>query len=102
MNRDEIQKKINMLVEVSNHCNVQFVMFSKLQYKKNPGENIEVLRFLCICNMLATACEGKCRFAEDMCQDIFTLDDLIRLVGQVIMKYNYVLFINSSKLKDMQ
>lgn len=29
MNRDQIQKKIKMLVEVSNHCSVQFVMFLK-------------------------------------------------------------------------
>ena len=60
---------------------INFIMVSLIlfimQYK---DDDIKLNQLLCVCDMLATCAEGHNTFGEDLCQSIFTLEDLIKLV----------------------
>ena len=43
-------------------------------------DDIKLNQLLCVCDMLATCAEGQNTFGVDLCQSIFTLEDLIKLV----------------------
>ena len=68
---------------------------------KNNDNNL--LKFLAISNLLASCAEGRYKYAEDICQSIYTMDELVRYaytdpilffiyytVSLVILVLNYV------------
>ena len=48
--------------------------------------------------MLSTCAEGQCKYAENVCQKIFTLEELVRFV--LINLFVWYLFINYSIISD--
>ena len=67
-------KRIEILRTVS-----QLLVSCIMIYIKSSDDNIQLLKLLNITNLLATCSEGQQqKFAEDLCRDIFSQDELVR------------------------
>ena len=61
-------------------------------------DSIELLQLLSITDMLSTCAEGQCKDAVSICQKIFTLKELLRLVYNSF--YIVSIYINYSIIND--